>query len=456
MTESVQAPREAATLAQRDRAHVIHPHRPLDMADQVIIERGSGCTVWDVDGREYLDANSGLALSNIGHGRAEIAAAVTEQMDRLEYFPSFWEYGNPISIELATRLVGLAPDGLEKVFFTSGGSEGIETALRMARFYHHERGQPERSIVLARHCAYHGVGYGSGSLTGFDDFHVGFAPNLPDVHHLTPPWSFRRDLFEGADPTDFCVTELRATIERLGPERVAAFVGEPVMGVAGMVVPPDDYWPRIQEVLREHDILVVADEVITGYGRTGRWFGSLRYGIKPDIMVTAKGITSGYLPLGAVLVSREVASYMDRGGDGFPIGFSYTAHPVTCAAAMANLDLLERDHLIERVDQLGGRILERLAGLESLPIVGEVRGVGLMFAIELVSQMPGRTPLELNFRLPDVLRHEYGVILRCEGNVVSFAPPFIISETDADRIVDVLADALGRVDANGGLRELAR
>jgi PLP-dependent transaminase len=354
-------------------------------------------------------------------------------------------------VRLAAQLVDLAPGGLEKVFFTSGGSEGIEVAIRMARFYHHERGEPTRTVVLARHTAYHGVGYGSGSLTGFDDFHLGFGPNLPDVHHLTPPWPFRRDLFDGEDPTDFCVRELERAIEELGAERIAAFVGEPVLGVAGFVIPPDDYWPRIEEVLRAHAILLVADEVITGFGRAGRWFACERYAIEPDIMVTAKGITSGYLPLGAVLVGRHVAEQLDRGHDGFPIGFSYTAHPVSCAAAMANLDILERERLIERADELGRRILERLRGLEEIEIVGEVRGVGLMFAIELVADRAARAPLELAFRLPDVVRREHGVILRCEGNVVSFAPPFVCNDEEAERIVTALADVLGRIDRDGRL-----
>jgi adenosylmethionine-8-amino-7-oxononanoate aminotransferase len=440
-----------ADLAERDRATLIHPHRPRGMTDQVILERGQRCTVWDVDGREYLDANAGLALTNVGHGRGEIADAVAEQMRRLEYFPSFWEFGNRPSVELAERLVDLAPDRLEKIFFTSGGSEGIETAARIARFYQHERGQPQRTALLARRSAYHGVGYGSGTLTGFDAFHTGFGPNLPDVHHLTPPWPFRTELFHGEDPTEFCVRELERTIERVGAERIAAFVGEPVMGVAGFVIPPDDYWPRIQAVLREHDILLVADEVITGFGRSGRWFGCERYGIQPDLMVTAKGITSGYVPLGAVFVSGEVAAELDKGDDGFPIGFSYTAHPVACAAAHANLDILDGENLVERADRVGAQTLARLRRLERLPIVGEVRGVGLMFAVELIEDRASAAPLALKFRLPDVLRRDYGVIVRCEGNVASFAPPFVISESECEHVIAALDAVLSRVDRHGNL-----
>jgi putrescine aminotransferase len=452
MSEATQKARiNTAELSKLDVAHLIHPHRPAGPPDQVIMERGNGCRVWDMDGREYLDANAGLALTNVGHGREEIAEAAHRQMLGLEYFPSFWEFANRPSIELAARLVGLTPERLQKVFFTSGGSEGVETAMRMARFYHYQRGRLQRSVFLSRSLAYHGVGYGSGSLTGFDDFHVGFAPNLPDIQHLTPPWPFRRDLFGGQDPTDFCVAELEQVIDRIGPERIAAFVGEPVMGVAGMVIPPEDYWPRIQAVLREHGILLISDEVITGYGRTGRWFASPRFGANPDIMVTAKGLTSGYAPLGAVLVTDEIAAHLDTGSDGFPIGFSYTGHPVCCAVAMANLDIIEREHLIERADRLGRLLMAGLASLADLPVVGEVRGVGLMLAMELVSNKSERTPLQLQFRLPDAVRTETGVIMRCEGNVASIAPPFVLDESQAKRIVDAIRGVLERIDTEGAL-----
>jgi PLP-dependent transaminase len=452
MSEATRQARiDTAELSKLDAAHLLHPHRQAGPAEQVIMERGDGCRVWDSDGREYLDANAGLALTNVGHGRAEIADAAQRQMRCLEYFPSFWEFANRPSIELAARIVRLTPERLQKVFFTSGGSEGVETAMRMARFYHYQRGHTERSVFLSRSLAYHGVGYGSGSLTGFDDFHIGFAPNLPDIQHLTPPWPFRRDLFNGSDPTDFCVAELEQVIDRTGPERIAAFVGEPVMGVAGMVIPPQDYWRRIQAVLREHGILLISDEVITGYGRTGRWFASARFGADPDIMVTAKGLTSGYAPLGAVLLTDEIASHLDTGPDGFPIGFSYTGHPVSCAVAMANLDIIEQEHLIERAERLGRLLLTGLSSLTDLPVVGEVRGVGLMLAMELVSDKSERAPLQLKFRLPDAVRTETSVIMRCEGNVASIAPPFVLDESQAERIVDAIRGVMARIDTDGVL-----
>jgi PLP-dependent transaminase len=448
MTETVSTSTDQAALAALDRAHVIHPHRQAAATDSLIVVRGEGCRIWDAAGNEYLDTSAGLALTQVGHGRAELAEAAAAQMRELEYYPSFWEFANPRAIELAARLAALAPGDLPKVFFTSGGSEGIEVAARMARLYHHERGEPHRTILLARRCAYHGVGYGSGSLTGFDDYHAGFAPMLPDVQHLTPPWAYRAELFGGEDPTDFCVAELERTIDELGADRIAAFVGEPIMGVAGMVTPPADYWPRIVEVLRAHGILVIADEVICAYGRTGRWFASEHYGIEPDIVVSAKGITSGYIPLGAVLVSGEVAARLDLGPDGFPIGYTYTGHPTACAVAMANLDIIEREGLVERAADVGARLLEDLAPLADLPTVGEVRGVGLMLAVELARE----TPLgpEIGAVASRELRDRHGLIVRAHERVLSLSPPLVIADDEIERIVVGLRDTLDRIEEGVG------
>ena len=437
----------SATLAALDRAHMIHPHRPATMTDSLIIARGEGCRVWDVDGNEYLDTAAGLALTQVGHGRVELADAAAAQIRELEYYPSFWEFANPPAIELAARLAHLSPGEQNKVFFTSGGSEGIEVAARMARLYHHERGDRERTILLARHCAYHGVGYGSGTLTGFADYHDGFRPMLPDVHRLTPPWAYRSELFGGEAAVEFCLAELERMIAELGAERIAAFVGEPVMGVAGMVTPPAGYWRRVEDVLREHGILLIADEVICGYGRTGRWFASQRYSIQPDIVVTAKGITSGYIPLGAVLVTDAVAAQLDLGADGFPIGYTYTGHPTACAVAMANLDLIEREGLVERSEALGARLLGELAPLTGLPCVGEVRGAGLMMAIELVRETPAGMAIGPN--VSRYLRERHGLIVRAHESVLSLSPPLVISDAEADRVVAALHDALDRVGDDG-------
>jgi len=319
----------------------------------------------------------------------------------------------------------------------------------MARLYHSTRGNPERSIVLARECGYHGVGYGSGSLTGFDDFHRGFEPMLPDVAHLTPPWACRPELFGGEDPTDFCVRELERTIERLGAGRIAAFVAEPVMGVAGMVTPPPDYWPRIGALLREHGILLIADEVVTGFGRTGHWFASERYGLRPDLIVTAKGITSGYVPLGAVLIAGPVAAELDRGPDGFPIGYTYSGHPTACAVAMANLDLIEARGLVARATELGELILAGLAPLAELQLVVEVRGAGAMLAVEL-SRETGAGE-EVGNVVGRAIRREHAVLVRPQGAVLSIAPPLVMSDAQARRLIEAVSDVVGRLDSEGAV-----
>ena len=440
---------EVERLIELDHRFLLHPHRSARMTDTLLLARGQGCLLWDAAGNEYLDGAAGLALCQVGHGREELATAAAAQIAELEYYPTFWEYSNPRAVELASRLAGLVPVQSPKVFFTSGGSEGIEAAMRMARLYHHTLGNPERSVILARTCGYHGVGYGSGSLTGFDDFHQGFGPMLPDVAHLAPPWACRPELFGGEDPTDFCVAELERKIDEIGAGRIAAFVAEPALGVAGMVTPPDDYWPRIGEILRRHGILLIADEVVTGFGRTGHWFASERYEMRPDLIVTAKGITSGYVPLGAVIVAGDVAAELDRGPDGFPIGYTYCGHPTACAVAMANLDLIENESLVDRAAALGSRIRAGLAPLAELPRVAEVRGAGAMIAVELSRETAAGE--EVADAVGSAVRVEHGVIVRPQGAVISISPPLVMSDEQADRLVAAVTDAVGRLDETGSV-----
>ncbi len=439
--------RTAQELAQADRQRIIHPYLPSSTEQRVVMVEGDGCRLRDADGREYLDATGGLWLAQVGHGRREIAEAAAEQMQRLEYFTSFWEFSNDRAIELAERLTSISPPKQTHVYFTSGGSEGNEAALKMSRYAHWRRGERDRTWILARHQAYHGVGYGSGTATGFPVYHEGFGPMLPHVHHLTQPWPYRAELFDGEDATDFCIAELERTIEELGADKVAAFIGEPVMGVAGMLVPPDDYWPRVQELLREHGIIFIFDEVVSAYGRVGHWFAAEHFGVEPDIIVTAKGITSGYAPLGAVLVSDEIAEAVTE--EGFPMGFTYNGHPTSCAVALANLELIESEGLLERAQETGAYILERLQGLLDLPVVGEVRGVGMMHAVELVGDRESRNPLAMDSAPQDVIMRETGVIVRdCQHNLV-ISPPLIMSRAEADEVVDAMRSVLERTDPDG-------
>ena len=441
--------RSAGELAAADRELLIHPYLPASKETRMIMAEGDGCRLIDVEGREFLDATGGLWLAQVGHGRRELAEVAAAQMERLEYFTSFWEFTNERAIELADRLTSIAPANIDHVYYTSGGSEGNEAAMKMARYYHHAQGHESRTVILARRSAYHGVGYGSGTATGFDLFHDGFRPMLPDVEHLTPPWPYRKELFDGRDPTDHCVEELERTIDRLGADRIAAMIGEPIMGVAGMIVPPDDYWPRVAEVLHAHDILLLFDEVVTAYGRVGEWFAAERYGVQPDLITTAKGITSGYTPLGAVLVSSAVAEVIAR--NGFPMGFTYNGHPTACAVALENLAVIESEGLLERARDTGDYILGRLRELGDLPIVGEVRGVGMMHAVELVSDRDTHAPLPMDAAPQDVIRRETGVIVRdCQHNVV-LSPPLVMSRAEADEVVDGMRSVLERIDTDGNL-----
>jgi len=440
-----------AALADADRAHIIHPYLPSSTQERVIMVAGDGCTLTDSEGREYLDATGGLWLAQVGHGRQELAAAAAAQIEQLEYFTSFWEFSNDRAIELAQRLTGLAPGRLDHVYFTSGGSEGNEAAIKMARYHHHRRGESERTWILSRSKAYHGIGYGSGTATGYDFYHTGFGPMLPHVRHLTPPWPYRRELFDGDDPTEFCLAELERTIDELGADRIAAMIGEPIMGVAGMIVPPDDYWPRVSELLRAHGILLIMDEVVSAYGRVGEWFAAARCGVEPDLITTAKGITSGYIPLGAVLVADHVAESLGR-DDGFPMGFTYNGHPTACAVALGNLDIIEREGLLDRSLQIGGHLLAGLESLSDLEIVGEVRGVGMMLAVELVADRATREPLPDAEQLQDIIRRETGVIVRNCAHSLVLSPPLVMSEPEADRVVEAMRSVLERTTPDGRVR----
>lgn len=456
MATSVMTQAAAEVLAARDRNTIIHPYLAPGFTERVVMVEGKGCRLRDAAGKEYLDATGGLWLAQIGHGRHEIAEAAARQMQQLEYFMSFWEFTNERAIELAERLVELSPERQTHVYFTSGGSEGNEAALRMARYYHHLKGDGGRTWILARNLAYHGVGYGSGSASGFSLYHEGFGPIVPHMRHLTPPWPYRRELFNGNDPTTFCLDELEQTIEEIGADKIAAFIGEPIMGVAGMIVPPDDYWPRVQEVLRRHGILFIFDEVVTGYGRTGSWFGAQHFGVEPDIIVTAKGLTSGYCQLGAVLVSDDVAEVITSDPEhGFPIGFTYNGHPTACAVALANLEIIESEGLLDRARDVGAYLLSALEGLLDLEVVGEVRGAGMMLAVELVGDRETRAPLPMDGAPQDVIRRETGVIVRNCGHTLVLSPPLIMTEQEADEVAGAMRSVLERTEPSGLVRPLS-
>jgi len=415
-------------LAELDRAHVLHPHAVVGApAAPVIWARGKGATLWDIDGREYVDGTCGLWQCAVGHGREELARVAAAQIEQLEFYASFWNFANEPSIRLAARLAELSPQGLDRVFFTNGGSEGIETAIKLVRLAWHARGATERNVILSRKSAYHGVGSASLAATGIPPLKEGFGPLAPGFVHLSTP-TLRSD-------ADALIAELRAAIDEHGSDRIAAFVGEPVMGVGGMITPPDGYWAQVQSVLREHGILLILDEIVTAYGRTGNWFGAQTYALDPDVVVTAKALTSGYVPMGAVLVHDRVVDMLE--GTAFRHGFTYNGHPVGAAVAIANLEIIEREGLIERAAAVGARMLERLRPLEDLHAVAEVRGVGLMLGIELDGARDAAPVAAAAL--------ERGVVVRASSQKIVMSPPFVIEDGQADQIVDVLADELAKL-----------
>lgn len=433
-----------------DREHIIHPQLPRGSSPTpIVMVEGSGVHVRDINGREYLDATgSGVWCGQVGHGRTELAEVARDQIARLEFFCSFWNYTNEPAVRLSQRLVALATPGLTNVYYTLGGSESSEISMLMARQYHHRNGEPDRTIILSRVRGYHGITYGARAATGVDVYHKEVGPLPEGFVHLSAA-----DPYRMPHCTEDCVRELEREIDRLGADKIAAMIAEPIPAVGGMLVPPDDYWPRMHEVLREHGILLIFDEVVSGYGRTGTWWGAQQWGIEPDFLSTAKGITSGYFPLGAVIVRDTIAEVI-AGGDGFPNGFTYSGHPVGCAIALKNLEIIESEGLVERSEAMGTYLLDGLKTLLDLPVVGEVRGRGLMLGIELVEDKETKAPaFELGKALGERFVQETGVFVRNVFNSLVLSPPLVFSEADCDAVISALRWMLERSEPDGTIRD---
>ncbi|MQA07892.1 MAG: aminotransferase class III-fold pyridoxal phosphate-dependent enzyme [Pseudonocardiaceae bacterium] len=421
MTETASSAEE---LRRLDLTHVLHPHATVGRPPEpFIVDSAKGALLRDIHGTEYIDGTCGLWQCAVGHGRPELAVVAAEQMGKLEFYASFWHFSNPPAIKLARRLTEISSPGLDTVFYTNGGSEGIETAVKLARLAWHAQGEPDRTVILSRQGAYHGVGSASLAATGLPAFHQGFGPLTPGFVHLSKPHG-KRIATESQEATDVLVDELEQTIAEVGPERIAAFVGEPLLGVGGMVPPPPGYWERVQQVLRKHGILLVVDEIVTAFGRLGYWFGSERYGIGPDIAVTAKGLSSGYVPMGAVLIGNGVKNMLD--GTAFRHGFTYNGHPVGAAVSLANIDLIESEGLLDRARTLGARILAGLRELEADDVVFEVRGEGMAFGVELT--VDDATPVAEAARAA-------GVLVRASGPTIVMSPPLVLTDAQADALV---------------------
>jgi putrescine aminotransferase len=442
-----------AALQARDARHHFHPNTDmtaLNAEGTRVIVRGEGVWLTDASGRRILDGFSGLWNVAVGYGRREIADAAYAQMIELPFYNTFFKSTTIPAIELAELIGQLAP-GFSKCFFTNSGSEGNDTIIRMVRHYWKLRGQPKKAAFIARHNGYHGSTVGGASLGGMDYMHKQGDLPIPGVVHVQQPYWWG----EGGDltPAEFglhAAREVGRAIDRLGAENVGAFIGEPIQGAGGVIMPPDTYWPEVERICRERDVLIVSDEVICGFGRTGAWFGSQYYGFKPDLMTFAKNVTSGYLPLGGVMVSDAISDVLSAGG-AFWHGFTTSGHPVCCAAGVANLRIIIDEKLVDRVrDDIGPYLKQRWMSLADHPLIGEARMVGLLGGLELT---PDRATRARFAKFDDVgslcrdFAYRRGLILRATGSTMLTAPPYIISESEADELVSITRAALDDTQA---------
>jgi putrescine aminotransferase len=438
-----------------DKEHHLHPftnHKDLHRKRSRIITRAEGVYIYDADGHKILDGMSGLWCVNAGYGRQELIDAATEQMRELPYYNNFFQCAHPPSIELAAMLTDVSQPHLNHVFFAGSGSEANDTILRMVRTYWDLMGQPERHTIISRKNAYHGSTVAAASLGGMSPMHKQSGLPIPGIVHVEQPYWFGSDRTLSREEFGLAAAKsVEDKIREIGPEKVAAFIGEPIQGAGGVIVPPDTYWPEVQRICDEYGILLISDEVITGFGRLGAWFGADYFDTRPDFMPFAKGVTSGYLPLGGVYVSdRVVETLIEQGGEFFH-GYTYSGHPAACAVAIANLKLLRREKLIERVrDDIGPYLQAAWAQLEDHPLVAETRMVGLMGAFELVKS---KEPVERFHEDQGVgticrdLLIESGLCMRAVGDTIVCAPPFTLSHAEADELIEKTRVALDKTRA---------
>ena len=445
---------DTPALQRLDSAHHLHPftdHGALREHGARVMVRGDGIYVWDSDGQRLIDGMSGLWCVNVGYGRASIVEAVARQMTALPFYNSFFNTTNVPALQLAARLVALAPNGFRHVFFTSSGSEANDTAVRMAWRYWQLMGQPQRQAIISRRNAYHGSTVAGASLGGMAGMHAQGALPIPGIHHIGQP-NFA-ELGRGMSEAEFGLAAARWLEEKildLGPDSVAAFIGEPVQGAGGVIIPPATYWPEIQRICDRYGILLIADEVICGFGRLGAWFGCETMGMRPDLISFAKGVTSGYIPLGGVLVGGRVAdALIEKGGD-FHHGFTYSGHPVACAAALENIRILAEERLVERVAQETGPHLKAAFGaLASHPLVGHAESMGMAAGLNLVRRKGATVhecepfPRELEVgMLCRAHMFDNGVIMRALGDRMIVAPPLVITCGQIDEMVGRIRDCL--------------
>jgi len=453
-------------LLQEDREHLVHPlHYPGDHQQPIVFVRGQGAILTDIDGNEYIDGLSCLWNVNVGHGRRELAEAAAAQMEQLAFVTNYAGATSEPAIKLAARLIDLAYSNMRAVYFTTSGAESNESAFKTARFYWKVHGRPDKVKFISRVHGYHGVTMAAASATGMAAYHKMFAPLVPNFIQVPPPYPYRwADYSGGATDGDVgleAANMVEQAILREGPETVAAVIAEPVMGAGGVIVPPASYFPRLREICDRHDVLLIADEVITGFCRTGAWFALDRWGVQPDIVSFAKGVTSAYLPLGGIMLSDRVhAAILDAPADlKFTHAATYSGHPTCCAVALRNIDILEQEGLAERAAVMGRRLLDGLETLREHQAVGDVRGLGMMCGVELVEDRATRAPaIGLGGRVAAEARQR-GLFIRNRGgaggaypigDTLCVAPPLITSEAEIDRLVAIMHDAIRAAMRDGG------
>lgn len=447
------------TLEDQDKASLLHPFTALathlNTGPKIMVE-AQGVHIRDNHGKDYLDGMAGLWCVNIGWGREEMVEAIAQQAGKLAYYHNFSSMGNEPAIQLAERVVQLTPGPMSKIFFGNSGSDANDTNVKLVWYYNNLRGKHEKKKIISRLRAYHGVTVVAASLTGLDLLHKAFDLPLPMIRHTITPYYYRNAL-PGETEREFSrrlADELEQLILREGPETVGAFIAEPVMGAGGVFVPPEGYFDKVQQVLRKYDVLMIADEVICGFGRLGEWFGSQIYGIEPDIMTVAKGLTSGYIPMSGSLISEKVWQVLLSGSPEvgvFGHGFTYSAHPVAAAAGLTNLDIMQREDLPRHAAQVGGYFQKKLREtFTGHPLVGEVRGIALIAAIELVKNKKTKEEFSPSLKIAGRMAQlcmEEGIIARAlpQSNSLSFSPPLVISESECDELVDGFERALNHL-----------
>jgi putrescine---pyruvate transaminase len=454
--------RSTADWQAADAAHYLHPFtdfKSLANKGSRIITRADNIYLWDSEGHRLLDAMSGLWCVNVGYGRQELIDAATRQLKELPFYNSFFQTATPPAIALAELLAEVTPPQFEHVFFSGSGSEGNDTVVRMVRRYWDLLGQPDRHVIISRNNGYHGSTMAGASLGGMSGMHAQGGLPIPGITHIEQPFWF--ELGRDMSRDQFGLNAARWLEERIlavGAHKVAAFIGEPVQGAGGVIVPPETYWPEIQRICDRYGVLLVSDEVICGFGRTGHWFGCERFGYKPDLMTFAKGVTSGYIPLGGVMVGNRIADVLINQGGEFNHGYTYCGHPVACAVALANIRLIQREGLVQKVhDDLGPYLADHFAQLAQHPLVGEAQTCGLMGALQLVKNKGTGECFAKELEVGMVCRgHCFGngLIMRAVGDRMIIAPPLVITRDQIDEMVALIRRCLDLTlaDPSVGLR----